>query len=151
MKNIGKWASETTFNIEEQYIFLELGGIVVLDMKTDLPLPEVAARIGQALGIVFGEDEEGIYEEIYALTSVVLDQHFAVYQEPEDSVRPYAGRIVLEVMPHTDPMWLGMKEYKYLYVNIAEHLAALLRKKTGLPFVAHKPITCSQAEKLRKS
>ncbi len=76
---------------------MKLRATVVLDARMDLSLAEVAGRIGEALGIVLGEDVEGIYEELNALTAVVLGHHFAVYREPEDSIRPYAGRIVLQV------------------------------------------------------
>jgi hypothetical protein len=141
MKEIGTWIANDRFYVGGK-ILLRLKGVIVLDTDGDLSPDQVAAQIGQALGITFGKDVEGIYEETYALTAVVMNHSFAVYREEKDSVRPYAGRVVLEVREWAYKWRLGFREGEYvlLIVNIAEHLAALLREKTGLPFVAHRPV-----------
>ena len=139
MKPISRKVTEH-ITIRDASVVLELAGTVELSMPAGLPFEEVAQQIGQALGITFGKDTEGVYEEFEPLTAEALDQHFAVYREPEDSIGPGAGRILLHVMPRTDPAWMGMRNYKYVYGNVAEHLAALLKKRTGLPFKAHPPV-----------
>lgn len=140
MNEIGQWISDDTYYVGGK-VLLELGGRIILNTDADLALQDVAARVGDALGIVFGEDREGIYEETYALTTEVCDQRFSLYREEAQSMF-YPGRIVLEVREWVDTRFLDLhheSEYRYLLVNIAEHVAALLRKRTGLPFIAHQP------------
>ncbi len=80
---------------------------------------------------MFGEDVEGIFEELNALTAKALGHHFGVYREPDYSPQPYAGWIILDVIRAFYPSDLGMKGCISLCVDIGEHLAALLREGTG--------------------
>jgi len=139
MNEIGKWSSDKIYRIERRNLLLELGATVYLNEDTGNTDNQIVEEIGMALGVFFDEDSEGHFEELEAHVAIVLNQLIGVYKEPDYSPAPYAGKIVLVVLPRVDPFWLGMEEYVYLYVDVSDHLAALLRKNTGRPFVAWTP------------
>ncbi len=105
-------------------------------VQTDLSLVELAARVGQALGITFREDTEGLYEETYALVAIVMGHEVGLYEDERKRRETGIRWVALHVSPYTSPIWMGLREYQAVFLYVADFLAALLRKETGLPFVA---------------
>jgi len=132
MNTISQW-------IVKRNLVLHLGGTVCLDEELDIAFKVLVAEMEQALGIRFDEDLEGHFEELTALVAEVLGQLIGVYLEPLYSPRPYGGKLVVEIRPWTYASEIGIEEPFDLNVDVSDHVAALLRKGTGRPFVAWVP------------
>lgn len=112
----------------------ELTARVVL--ATDLDLSAAAVQVGQALGVTFKEDTEGLYEETYALVAIAMGHVFGLHEDKRKFRETGTRWLTLHVSPYTSPAWMGLSEYQAVFLYIADFLTALLRKETGLDFVA---------------
>lgn len=117
----------------------KLIGAAILD--TRMALEQVAQVAGEALGIEFEEDIEGIYEEKEALITFALGHIFAIFKEDGSWSGEEGSKLVLELRGGLDPSHIGLslEECEIVYLRVDEYLAALLRTKTGLPFEASAP------------
>jgi hypothetical protein len=117
----------------------KLVGAAILDTK--LALEQVAQVAGEALGIKFEKDIEGIYEEKEALITFALGHILAIFEENSLQFGEERSRLILELRGGLDPIHIGLhlEEYEIIYLRVDEYLAALLRIKTGLPFEANPP------------
>jgi hypothetical protein len=109
----------------------------VTTLETDLDLAEVAARCGPALGVTFAEDtwsDDGTD----GLVAIALGHTFVLYVEESHVPEAPLRTIVLNLHRQTSLNWLGLDldQCQDVFLYIGDFVTALLRKETGLPFVA---------------
>lgn len=126
---------------KKQIIIPEL--VASLLLNTDLEIQEVAEQIGQALDITFKQDTEGLYEEIEALVAYPMGHILAIYINDKNSNKQFKSQIYLDLVPGFYPADINLKldDCKIIYLYIADYLAALLNRETGLYFEALPPVT----------
>lgn len=109
-----------------------------VEVRTPLDRDQVAEQVGIALGVVFEEDFEGLFEELNALVTEVLKITIGLHEENSKSGENKSRRIRLVPRNTFSPTYFGLdlEQCQFARLFIAEFLAALLRSKTGLPFEA---------------
>ena len=110
---------------------LSISGRLFFPDSQMLSVEEVATRVGDALGIVFREDTDGILEELEGFVSdLFLCSQILLFRENEFGPDHLVDRIILEMGggrdKHTD--------YKdvVVVINISEQIARYLTSRTGL-------------------
>jgi hypothetical protein len=116
--------------------------IATVEFPTELPLADMAARLGAAVGnIVFEKDESGLYEEVPAFIAQESGVSYVLYGLPEEEP---VGAYVLELSAQTQlsirEFWVGANPFvrtilndKKLnssgYFDFSDELATSLRER----------------------
>jgi hypothetical protein len=108
-------------------------------LQTDLTLQEVTNQVSLALGIIFHNDTEGLYEEIDAQVAYTIGHIFGIYEKKKNIGKQCM--IFLELRPNLYPTDLGLElnECTVVDLDIDNYLALFLQTKTGLPFETVRP------------